>query len=375
MKIAYIHNLALPSRTAPSVHVMKMCQALSHTENEIFLIGPPRRDDNKIDLYGYYDVEDSFEIISVAKPEIKLLGHLQNLYLSLRVAESLDCDLIYMRNIVGSYLATLMGFNTVYECHNPVVFSSLGSLRDIIFKRLIQKKNLKALVVISQATRDYIIKNYDVDTKDIILARDCADPIGSDVIPLEFDEDKEMHVGYVGSLYKGRGKRIIKYLAETCDFAHFHIVGGKKENIKKWKDEFDPLNVTYHGFVPHSQLKRYMLGFDVLLAPYQRDVRTEGGKHNASRWMSPLKVFEYMATGKPIIASDLPAIREILSHEEDALLCDPDDPNGWKESIIRLYKDPALRDRLGNNALAKFLDNYTWDKRAERIMANLDDKL
>ena len=82
-------------------------------------------------------------------------------------------------------------------------------------------------------------------------------------------------------------------------------------------------------------------------------------------------MFEYMAHGKAIIASDLPVLREILVHERNALLARPDDIDAWLLSLKRLDDDRALRVTLGENAKRDFLDRHTWQKRSAFTIAGL----
>lgn len=369
MKITYINNSKLPSTEAPSVHVMKMCHALSKDGHEVVLVGV--RKGGKKDVYKYYNVPPSFKIEYVAKPNLKFIGQLTNLFLSVLIAKSMGSDMVYTRFDIGAYISALLGNPTVYECHNPVIYSGQGRFREMIFKRLLRRRELIMLVVISDSTKRYIIENYSIEPENIILARDSADPISPDTVPMEFCNKGKLQVGYIGSLYRGRGKSIIRYLAENCEFAHFHVVGGTPEELKISESELDHPNITLHGFVPQHEVPGYLMGCDVLLAPYQRDVRTAGGMHNAALWMSPLKVFEYMSSGRAIIASDLPAIREILVHGEDALLCDPEDRGQWKRALVRLYEDPGSRGDIGEQARRKFIENYTWDKRAKFIVEEI----
>jgi glycosyltransferase involved in cell wall biosynthesis len=88
--------------------------------------------------------------------------------------------------------------------------------------------------------------------------------------------------------------------------------------------------------------------------------------------MSPLKAFEYMAYGLPIIASDLPVLREILEHERNALLVDPQDLAAWERALRRLVQDRSLRMRLGRTARTTFLQKYTWEQRARKIVESFE---
>jgi glycosyltransferase involved in cell wall biosynthesis len=75
-----------------------------------------------------------------------------------------------------------------------------------------------------------------------------------------------------------------------------------------------------------------------------------------------------MANAKPIISSDLPVLREVLTHEVNALLCEPDDIEAWVAAIERLKDDQGLRVRLSERARRDFDTKYTWSKRAETIV-------
>ena len=126
-----------------------------------------------------------------------------------------------------------------------------------------------------------------------------------------------------------------------------------------------------YGFVPPAQTVRYCVAFDVLLAPYQRRVEIAGGA-DISAWMSPLKLFEYMAAGKPILCSDLPVLREIIEHERNGLLLPPDDADEWTAALRRLADDTAERDRLGSAARGEFLARHTWQQRARLVLAGIE---
>ena len=91
----------------------------------------------------------------------------------------------------------------------------------------------------------------------------------------------------------------------------------------------------------------------------------------ARLFTSPLKLFDYMAAGVPIVASDLPALREVLRHEENALLARPDDPDAFAAAVRRMLADPVLAGRLGRQARAD-VRRYSWEARAEALLGFLD---
>ena len=124
--------------------------------------------------------------------------------------------------------------------------------------------------------------------------------------------------------------------------------------------------------MPPGDIDRYRVAFDALIAPYRRRVYAAGGdRWDTARWMSPLKIFEYMASGVPMLASDLPTIREVLTHDANALLCDPDDIGEWCRALERVRDDRELAARLAANARTEFDERYTWHQRARAVLAGI----
>lgn len=370
MKIAYLSASALPSRAANSVHVMKMCQAFAKNGHEVILLAPKKRDTELgvDDLYEFYGVDACFRIEKLSWVPFKGRGYIYGFLAALR-ERSFEPDLVYGRFVPGCYFSCVLGLPVAYESHAPVEDS--GRICSWMFSRLIRGKHLKGLVVISDALRGYYLEKYDISEGLITVAHDGADePRTSE--RLRLTDSGRLQVGYLGHLFPGRGIELILKLAEMCPWADFHLVGGVESDIEYWKSKTKELhNIFFHGFIPPSQTDRYCQSFDVLLAPYQRSVSVYGGGGDTSQWMSPLKIFEYMAAGKAILCSDLPVLREVLTHEKTALLCDPENPEGWVRALKRLRDDVDLRKRLGKTARREFMAKYTWKTRAESILRGL----
>lgn len=181
--------------------------------------------------------------------------------------------------------------------------------------------------------------------------------------------DGKLDVGYIGHLYEGRGVELLVDLARRCGWLHMHIVGGDPDNTALWQESCREIeNVTFYGHVPLAETEGYRQRCDVLAAPYQEVVKVAGDRVDTSRWMSPLKIFEYMASRKAIVCSDLPVLREILRDGENALLCKPDDVGAWGLAMEKLRDDADLRTRLADNAFTEYRKHYTWEKRAEKLL-------
>jgi len=183
--------------------------------------------------------------------------------------------------------------------------------------------------------------------------------------------DHILTIGYSGQLYHGRGISLILRIAAVLPRYKFVIIGGNDSDITFWKKKADSLqleNIVFEGFVPHGELRKKLMNIDIFLMPYQQRVAISGNRGNTSEFMSPLKMFEYMASGKPIIASDLPVLREILQHEENALLVECDDVDKWVAAITRLESDKHLCTEIARNARKAIEVKYNWKNRAEQVI-------
>jgi glycosyltransferase involved in cell wall biosynthesis len=121
------------------------------------------------------------------------------------------------------------------------------------------------------------------------------------------------------------------------------------------------------------QIAAFLEKMDMVVAPFQLEVMAHGDHHDIAQWMSPLKLFEYMAAGRAIISSDLPVIREVLQDGRNALLCAPSDVEEWVRSITSLNRDAHVRETLGAAARKDFEEHYTWANRARGVLRPLFD--
>jgi glycosyltransferase involved in cell wall biosynthesis len=278
-------------------------------------------------------------------------------------------DLVYGRYLQGCFFCSLLGMSVIYEAH--MLPTDLRSLDAWMHAGLLHSTHLKRLVLISHALKQDYKKTYGAPDAFITVAPDAADRPRTDQ-QLILENPHKLHVGYIGNLYAGRGIEIILDIAQACRWADFHIVGGQESDVHHWKSRSAPLeNVFFYGFVPPAMTDQYRQACDILIAPYQSRVLVYGEKKETSQWMSPLKIFEYMAAGKAIVTSNLPAVREILQHGVTAFLCDPDEVSSWIHGLNTLRDNLELRTQLGQRARKAFETHYTWEARAALVLKDV----
>ncbi|MDP2620659.1 MAG: glycosyltransferase family 4 protein [Hyphomicrobiales bacterium] len=370
LKLLYIHDAPVPSLAANGVQVAKMCQAFQAAGADTTLIVP--RDGNagadRYDLIAEaYGLKRHLRFAAKALPVMRVPGRTLWYGASAVLSAGLGPHgMVYTRSISVGAAAAALGRPFVLELHMPV-----SAYRPVVarrLRRLARGRALRLLVVISDRLRRDYERNMPEVASRILVAHDGADAVRGDVATLPLRGD--FKVGYVGQLYPGKGMEILAALAPRCPWATFHIVGGNPPDVEHWTATLrSASNVAFHGHVPHAATPSYLAAMDVVLAPYLRVVKgVGGGEQNLAEWMSPLKIFEYMAHGKAIVASDLAVLGEVLRDEENAVLCAPEAPADWAAALDRLRRDADLLNRLGETARWEFEARYTWDRRAKLIL-------
>lgn len=372
MKIVYICSGPVPSRAANSVHVMKMCAAMAEIGHQVILLSPtyqPDRDRLKIrNIFHHYGVRKIFRHLRVPSVPLRRFAFKSHRLFLRLLLRAMKPDLVYTRVPEAALLAAEIGYRVVLERHD--VFSQQAKRQAVFFDRVARHPMCAAIVVISEALRAELSRNFGLPLARFVVAADAADRV--DELPSIDLSPANHRVGYAGHLYPGKGLEVIEQLACRMPGVEFHVVGGTVEDVAAHRHRLKNMsNIVFHGHLPPSLVPRYLKAFNVLLAPYQEKVSVSGGGGDVSRWMSPLKIFEYMASRRPMIVSDLPVLREVLQHQENCLLVSPTDIDGWVAAVDKLLANPALSEQLADAAFNDFTQHYTWIARARHVLSAL----
>lgn len=370
MKVAYLSSSTIPSRDANSIHVMKMCSALASCGLTVTLYGV--RDTacaNIENLYTYYGAQQNFAIILKDKITTRFIGSFLTAIKFFADVYNGSYDIIYARNIYAALLCGFISIPTVLEVHAP----PHNNLAKLAIKTIVSFRKFIALVCISDALSKEYQRQLGFRCQ-IVTLHDAANQ--PRIQEGSISSREKFRVGYTGHLYPGRGIEIIISMADRVPECNFYIVGGTEKEISEWKDfTGNPnKNIFYLGFVSPVDVPETCLQFDILLAPYQSVVTVAGGGGDTSRWMSPLKIFEYMSYKKPILCSDIDVLKEVLSDGHNCLLCDASNVEEWCEKLRLLISDGNLRVLLALNAYSDFTQKYTWAARANAICQLIKNK-
>ena len=389
MRILYLADIRFPLERANGIQTMETCHALAGRGHEVDLIVRPDTLTPPRDPFVYYGLAPEprlrIERAPVSGPAAaRRLG-----YLAFAVGRSLGtsrADVILTRDLgTASLLLRLpSGFRPpiAYESHGyaPEVAAVLPDLVATAvrpgarkLRRLARReervwRGADAYVTITAALAEDLAARYGP------RERIATVPDGTRLRPpgaAKLRGAAPAVVAYAGHLYPWKGVDVLIEAVARLPNVTALIVGGHPEEpdlarLQALAEQRGvAARVTFTGIVEPSRVPDLLRSADVLALPNPASAIS-------TRFTSPLKLFEYMTAGRPIVASDLPAIREVLHHEENALLVPPGDAAALAEAIERCTGQPAFAARIAR-AAREAAPAYSWERRAEKLEALLNE--
>lgn len=388
MKIALIAPSEIPARRANTMQVMKMAQAMVGLDHDVRLAAPfsgesqvgVQNDTEWEELAHHYGLRRRFPIDRL--PARQSFRRYDYGYRSVRWAKSWGADLVYSRLPQAAAASSQLGLATVLEMHD----FPQGNVGPLLFRLFMRGRGRRRLIVITHSLAEDLSARLGAPAKlpFTVVAPDGVDLARYANLPdaraarrllrASYGQPVEVDgflAGYTGHLYRGRGANHMLALAALLPEVTFLLVGGDPEDVSILRAKASQLslsNVILTGFIPNADLPIYQAACDLLLMPYQKEVAASSGG-DIARYLSPMKLFEYLACGRPILSSDLPVLREVLN-PHNAVLLPPGDLNAWVAAIHDLCAGPNHRTELGERARID-ASRYTWEERAGRVLEGL----
>ncbi len=398
LEVFYPVNIRIPMERANSIQIIQTCHALARAGIKVNLLVRKTGHESQEDILKFYGlpgnsnlrIKKIFSLNFHSIPKVWdysfLLAAIVYLFIQFirpgkKVLYTRDLGLTDFFN----KWKRLLKIKIFFEVHNPAkiffkeqdkIYASSRPVSEQKQERIFEKenrifKNINGIITITQNLKDYLIDNYEIDINKLIVI-----PDGVDIDKYSFDlnqESQRVNLCYVGQLYTWKGLDVLLQAIPLVkeDF-HIFIVGGIRDQTidptdhKAFKnlDAFIRENkledkVSLTGYLKPNEVvsiyKKCQIGIiplkDSLIARY---------------CTSPLKLFEYMASGLAIIATDLPSIREILEDGKSAVLFKADDSNDLAIAIEGLIKNPGFRKKIAQES-RKLARKYSWDSRAQQI--------
>ena len=264
--------------------------------------------------------------------------------------------IIISRSVVTSLMLALFQIKNTLELHTE----NSGLTKLIFFLKNLNfiKRNLR-YIVLNKKLKDIL----NIDSHKTLILDDAVNPN-------DFNYKKKSTLKntcvYTGSFAPGKGIENIIRISKLMPKYDFHLFGNIKTFKNKNKIKFLPKNVKMKGYLPYSEIGKTLSNYKILLMPYSEKVGVLMNEIFVEDYFSPLKMFEYMASGKIIIASDLKVYRHILKKNYNSILIHTSDYESWKKNIIKTMNSKRY-SFLGKNA-KKDVQKFTWNLRVKKII-------
>jgi glycosyltransferase involved in cell wall biosynthesis len=374
VNLLYLSPGNLPSKWAHTFQVMKMADALAAQVERFELVTAksllPSRV-NRIDLHHWYGVSSRVRVVRLpvhARWRGECFEHDFNPRFDVAAAWYARLrrpDIVYSRSVAAAKRCAASGLATIVESHIPAAHPQFELLLAAA-----GQPALRRLVTVTEALREEWIAA-GISPVKIAVWPDAVDLERFDHFPppseartaLQIPREGALAV-YCGHFYDEKGVPSLVDAARLMPKAIVQLVGGWPQDIERMRERARGCHtLRFVGFVANALVPLHLAAADVLVIP-------NSARFPQARTTSPLKLFEYMAARRPIVATRIPAFAGLLRHGENAWLVAPDSPEALADGIERVLASPALGAQLAEQAW-RDVQQHTWLRRAAGILATL----
>ncbi len=365
MRIAYLFNSSTPSSNPSSIQVVNTCSALAQLSHSVKLIVP--NTGQNVSLSKFYGINKSPKLIKLKYFNKFPLGIYYYLFSFFSITYAIldKTELYITRNIFNLILLNILKKRVIIEIHHD--FHNEGRFVKFLCKyiNIFNKNNIVKIVAITNAVKKYLVKNFNIDPKKIEVISSASS------LKFKFSNLKKKkfyNIGYFGSLDRSKGTNFIIKLAKKDKVNKYYIYGGSKHDVLRLKKKEIPNNLKINHSVHYGGLKPIISRMDILLIPSStKRIRSLGSVGNIVKFTSPLKLFDYLASGKLIISSNVSVFKEILTNEKNCLVVNNFKINNWLKKINKTKFERSKINIIKRNAF-ELSKKYTYIKRAKKMI-------
>ena len=359
-KLFYIADFSLPNMSAYTLHVLKICDAFSEKNLDVSLFIPFKEKNYKFEkIKKKYLLKKKFKIISFFNRKINR-NLIFYLFFSIKLINftknEKNFPIIISRSVLPALICALINKKIILEIH-----TELRGFTKFFFKffKFFKFMNNIKFILIHKNLKD-ILK---LKATDSIVLDDCVDI-------RDFDKKfiKKKTCAYTGSFVKGKGIDVIIETAEILKNTKFYLYGNIKTldqntyNLIKEKK-----NIILNNFVEYNKIPKILMQNKILLMPYEKEVGVLIKNLNVSDYISPLKLFDYLASGSIILASQKKVYAHVLKNNFNSVLINSFNGRAWAKKIYEIQTNKIKTSHLRKNSILT-AKKFSWVKRAENII-------
>ena len=354
-KLVYLTDSIIPNTNAESIHILKICDSFSKMGYETTIFSPYVFL-NSNEIKKNYNLSKALNFNKSFNKKIKLnfFFRLIHAYKAYKLVRNNKFQIILSRSIISSIFLNFFNIKNILEIHHEI-----SGLTKIIFNYLKKKKRINHIkLVLLHANLVNKIKPHRYN----IIYRILDDGVNPEEFQIKSANIFEKTCAYTGSFYTGKGVEIIEKLAVEAPSIQFHLYGDKKFLEKK----FYPKNMVFFDYIKYKEIPQILSSYEILLMPYQRNVKVRSKISNISNYMSPLKLFEYLASGKILMATNLEVYSHILKDGYNSFLFNENDIQAWVKKIHEIFANLNKFEQIRENSIIT-AKKYSWSSRAKKI--------
>jgi glycosyltransferase involved in cell wall biosynthesis len=360
-KLSYIAEINLCSKSAYKHQVLKMCDAFSELGFNVTLYIISKSDIKFNEIKKKHLLKNNFKIIALFKKKRELNFFFRVIFfIKLLIEYKGKNTIIYSRSVLSSLLYSIICKKNYLEIHQ-----ANSGFTAFLFK-IFKKKILRYInfILISKNLNNILL----LPNNKFLVAEDGVDIRDFNLINKNTNSEIKNSCVYTGSLHKGKGFEFIIRLAKKNKKINFFVYGDINTAEKKLLKDIKRIrNLNIMGHVNYCKIPNILDNHPVILMPYEKEVFGNHKTANLADFMSPLKMFDYLASKKIIISSKNQNIEKILKNNYNGIICSKLSLDDWSKKIIYLMDNMNLKKTLGKNAFIT-AKKFTWKVRVNKIL-------
>lgn len=376
VKILYVVNAKMPNERANGVQIAHTCEGIGATGMDLTLV--TRYAQNATSIASFFNIRETFrhtQIPAIDIPWMPFRYAVRNLsfFISANVyLVGMWCASFFTGRKVVVYVRGETVLALIPLSYLMPIFFETHQIRNFEAWYKIALRRMCGIIVITERLKQKFVEEYSLPPEKILVARDAVDlPLFTATLPSRavwlvhgISEEKKI-VLYSGTLAIEKG---VDTLAEATAFlpddVHVVFLGGVEQQVRSFKEKYGHLkNISILGRVDYTAVPKYVVSADVLVLPDSADFAY------SNLYTSPMKLFEYMASKRPIVASNVPSLCEVLE-ETSAVFFEAGNPKSLAEAIQYALDHTVESEERAKQAY-EAVSQFTWEERTKSIVNHI----